>query len=70
MESLLFCLTGTGAGEDFIHNPVLYGFFRGHDEVAIGVSSNLVQRLTGVTGEDVVELRLDPEDFFGMNLDV
>src|SRR4051794_17420581 len=49
---------------------VLLRLFRAHEVVALGVLRDLLQRLPGVLGDDLVEALADVNDLLGVDLDV
>src|SRR5437867_7569050 len=53
-----------------INDTILLALGRVHDEVAVGVGGDLLHRLLGVEGEDVVEAVLDAQDLLGLDGDV
>src|SRR5712691_7808050 len=58
------------AGDHLIHDTILLRLGCIHDEVAVGVGGQLLHRLLGVEGEDVVEAVLDAQDLLGLDGDV
>src|SRR5688572_12568867 len=48
--------------DHLIHDTILLRRGRFHDEVPVGVLDDLVQRLLGMEGEDLVETVLDAQD--------
>src|SRR5260370_25271937 len=49
-------------GQEVVDNAVLLGLDGAHDEVAVGVGPDLLDRLAGVMGEDLVEQLAHPGD--------
>src|SRR5688572_1433654 len=57
-------------GDHLVHDSICLGFFRGHEEVPIGVLLDLGQRLFGVPRQDLVQLGPEGQDLLGVDLDV
>src|SRR3954469_6985554 len=57
-------------GQDDVHQAVLLGLVGRHDLVAVDVLADLVDRLTGVARDHLLELRAHAEDLTGLDLDV
>src|SRR3954449_5857383 len=55
---------------DAVDDLVLLRLLRAHEVVALGVLRDLLQRLTGVLGDDLVEPLADVDDLLGVDLDV
>src|SRR6185436_9693086 len=66
-DRLKALLTG---GQDDVDQAVLLGLVRRHDLVTVDVLADLVDRLTGVAGDHLLELGTHPEDLAGLDLDV
>src|SRR3954452_7792800 len=58
------------AREDLVDHTVLLGLLRGHDEVAVRVVADLLDRLARVLREDLVEELAVPQDLPRLDLDV
>src|SRR6185503_20816463 len=58
------------AGDHLVHDTILLRLLSVHDEVAVRVGAQLLHRLLGVEGEDVVQAVLDAEDLLGLDRDV
>src|SRR5262245_32630411 len=59
------------AGDDhLVYEPVFDGLLAGHEEVAVGVLLDALQALSGVSGEDVVDLFAHPKDLARLDVDV
>src|SRR5918996_5764429 len=63
-------LADLSSRDHLIDDPVFLRLLGGHDEVPIRVLLDLVQRLPGVPGKDLVEQLPVPEDLLGLDLDV
>src|SRR5688572_33125819 len=57
-------------GDHLVHDTILLPLRRIHDEVAVRVRCDLLHRLLGVEGEDVVQAILDAQDLLGLDGDV
>src|SRR5512141_2343098 len=57
-------------GDHVVHDAVLLRLVRFHDEVAIGVGDDPLERLLRVAGQDLVEPVLDPQDLLRLDGDV
>src|SRR5204863_240350 len=57
-------------GDHLVNDTIFLRLDRIHDEVAVGVVRDLLHRLLGVEGEDVVQAVLDAEDLLGLDGDV
>ena len=53
-----------------VHQPVFHGLFRRHPEVPVRIRFDLVHRLSGVVGHDLVHGTLHAQHFLGLDLDV
>src|SRR5206468_2592834 len=56
--------------EDLVDDPVLLGLLGRHDEVAVGVLLDLLQGLSRVLGEDLVQELAVAQDLLRLDLDV
>src|SRR5260221_12096917 len=56
--------------DHLVEDAVGLRLFRVHDEVPVGVGDDLLERLLGVEGEDLVQAVLDAEDLLGLDRDV
>jgi len=59
-----------GGHDDVVDDAVLLGFLGAHEEVALGVPLDLLDRLPGVRGEHLVERLAHPQDLPRMDLNV
>jgi hypothetical protein len=59
-----------GPINDFVDDSVILGLLRIHDEIALNVSFDAVQRLTGVPRHQVVGDFPDAQNFPSMNVNV
>src|SRR4029079_15760017 len=57
-------------GDHLVAAAVLLGLTRGQDEVAVGVRCDLLLRLAGVDGDDVLEEVAHAHDLLRLDLDV
>src|SRR6478609_5659388 len=55
---------------DAVDEVVLLRLLRAHEVIAVGVVGDLLERLAGVLGEDLIEAFADVDDLFGVDLDV
>src|SRR6266540_180769 len=62
--------TNLPAREDLVDHAVLLGLLGRHDEVAVGVVADLLDRLARVLSKDLVEELPVPQDLLGLDLDV
>src|SRR5262249_4129114 len=69
-NSELFLLLFRDLLNHFIDQTELLGFLGGEVAVAVGFDLDLLQRLAGVLGEDLVEAMALLHDLGGLNLDV
>ena len=53
----------------FVDKSVFHSFARGHEIVALGISCDFFDRLSGILGKDTVELFSCADDVIGNNLD-
>ena len=53
-----------------VDDLVLLRLLRAHEVVPLGVLGDLVERLAGVLGDDLVEALADVDDLLGVDLDV
>src|SRR5712691_2017535 len=68
---LFFFVAGLdGSKDDVVDEAVLLRGIRREEVVALGVLCDLLDLLSGVAREDLVELLARAQDFLGMNLDV
>src|SRR3954452_7262780 len=56
--------------DDHVDDAVILGLLRGHEVVAVGVTTDLLEILAGVVGEDLLEPALQAERLAGADLDV
>ena len=59
-----------GTTDDLVDEAVFDGFVGTHDVVTVGILFDLLDRLAGVSGEDLVEDSAHAHDFFGLEIDV
>src|SRR3954470_11387259 len=57
-------------GDNAVDDPVLLGFFRAQEVIALGVLLDLVQILARVAGDDLVQAPAQLDDLAGVDLDV
>src|SRR6516162_6709993 len=57
-------------GDDLVDEPVGDGLVGGHDEVAVRVLLDAIDRLAGVVAERLGEEVTHPQDLLGLDLDV
>ena len=53
-----------------VDDAVLLRLLGAHEVVALGVLGDLLERLAGVLGDDLVEAAADVDDLLGVDLDV
>src|SRR5512144_3102786 len=58
------------ATDHVVHDAVVLGLVRVHDEVAVRVRHDAVERLLRVEGHDLVQAVLGAEDLLGLDRDV
>ena len=61
---------GSPVGDDVVDDSVVLRFGRAHEVVALRVAPDLVDLLTGVVGDDLVQALAEVEDFACVDLDV
>src|SRR5437660_1568653 len=66
MHTFLFL----GQGQDFIDDTILDGFEGAHEEVALGIALDALERLTGVMLDNLVQHIAGMQNFTRMNIDV
>lgn len=56
--------------QDLVREPVLHRFLRGEDLVAVHVRAQRGDVVVGVPGQDLLDLRADPQHLLGLEAEV